>query len=263
VEIANVEHAAQLFVDARRTGKRIRALPPECRPASTAEVNAIIDAVSRQIDEPVGGWKIGFVYSPRQKPVICPMYESRIFRSPARVPLALTPGLNIEPEISFRLTGDLPARTKPYKAAEVADAIVASPSLEIVDTRFDVSHRSIRQMLDDRTTRLEALADHNTCGAYIVGEGRPDWQDFDFAQMRMVMRTGDRVMVETVGGHAFLDPFLPCVVLANEMRHRGGMRAGQVLVTGSFCGFFPAEPDRPVTAEFVGFGSAEATFVTK
>jgi 2-keto-4-pentenoate hydratase len=35
------------------------------------------------------------------------------------------------------------------------------------------------------------------------------------------------------------------------------------MVTGSFCGFFPAEPDRPVTAEFVGFGSAEATFATK
>lgn len=263
METAHVEQAARLFVDARRTGNRIRELPPESRPASTADVNAIIDAVSRQIDEPVGGWKIGFVYSPRQKPVICPMYESRLFRSPARIPLSLTPGLNIEPEISFRLLRDLPARAKAYKAAEVAEAIVACPSLEIVDTRFDVTHRSIRQMLDDRKMRFEALADHNTCGAYIVGEGRPDWQDFDFAQMRMVMRTGDRVMVETVGGHAFLDPFLPCVVLANEMRHRGGMRAGQIMVTGSFCGFFPAEPDRPVTAEFVGFGSAEATFATK
>ncbi len=263
MEQAGIQQAAKLFVEARRTGQLIRELPESCRPANTADVNAIIDAVTAQLDETVGGWKIGFVYSPRQKPVICPVFDSRLFRSPARVPLALTPGLNIEPEISFRLRQDLPPRAKPYRPAEVAEAVVACPSLEIVDTRFDTSQRTIRQMLDDRKSRFEALADHNTCGAYIVGEGRSDWQEFDFAAMRMVMRTKDRVMVETVGGHAFTDPFLPCVVLANEMRHRGGMRAGQVLVTGSFCGFFPAQPDEPVTAEFVGFGSAEATFASK
>jgi 2-keto-4-pentenoate hydratase len=263
VETAAIQQAAKLFVEARRTGRLIPELPEACRPANTADVNAIIDEVTAQLDETVGGWKIGFVYSPRQKPVICPVFDSRLFRSPARVPLSLTPGLNIEPEISFRLTQDLPPRANPYRPAEVADAVIACPSLEIVDTRFDVSRRTIRQMLDDRKSRFEALADHNTCGAYIVGEGRRDWQEFDFAAMRMVMRTKDLVMVETVGGHAFTDPFLPCVVLANEMRHRGGMQAGQVLVTGSFCGFFPAQPDQPVTAEFVGFGSAEATFVSK
>jgi 2-keto-4-pentenoate hydratase len=152
------------------------------------------------------GWKIGFAYSPRQKPFICPLFESRLFTSPARVPLALTPNLKIEPEISFRLLADLPARSKPYRYAEVADAVVACPSLEIVDTRFDTTHRTIRQMLDDRKTRFEARADHNTCGAYIVGEGRGDWQEFDFAAMRVTMHTPDRVLVETVGGHAFVDP---------------------------------------------------------
>jgi 2-keto-4-pentenoate hydratase len=71
------------------------------------------------------------------------------------------------------------------------------------------------------------------------------------------------VIVDTVGGHAFVDPFLPCVVLVNAMRHRGGVRAGELLVTGSFSGFFEVEPDEPVTAEFVGFGSAVATFASR
>jgi 2-keto-4-pentenoate hydratase len=56
---------------------------------------------------------------------------------------------------------------------------------------------------------------------------------------------------------------MSCVVLANQMRHRGGLREGQVLVTGSFSGFFEVAADEPVTAEFIGFGSAEATFVSK
>jgi 2-keto-4-pentenoate hydratase len=263
MDAEHVREAARLFVEARRSGRPLRELPPYCKPANTAEVNAIIEAVTGQLDEPIGGWKIGFVYSPRQKPFICPMFRSRLFASPARVPLALTPSLRIEPEISFRLTRDLPPRQAPYKPHEVAEALVACASLEIVDTRFDTRHRTIRQMLDDRATRFEAFADHNTCGAYITAEGRQDWHQFDFAAMRMVMRTPRRVIVESVGGHAFVDPFLPCVVLANELRHRQGLKRGELLVTGSFCGFFEVEPDEPVTAEFEGFGTAQATFTSQ
>jgi 2-keto-4-pentenoate hydratase len=262
-----VREAARLFLDARRMGTRIPEMPEHLRPANTADVNAITDAVTEALvdagDEVIGGWKIGFVYSPRQAPMICPLFKSRLFASPARVPLALTPSLRIEPEISFRLTRDLPARDRQYTPHEVADALVACASLEIIDTRFDTSRRSIRQMLDDKRSRLEAMADHNTTGAYITNEGRRDWQDFDFAAMRVVMRTPDRVLVETVGGHAFSDPFLPCVVLANAMRRHRGMRAGELMVTGSFSGFFEVEPDVPVTAEFEGFGVAQATFASR
>ncbi|HVO87612.1 MAG TPA: hypothetical protein VMV45_03645 [Casimicrobiaceae bacterium] len=259
-----IAQAAALFVTARRTGTPLAALPEACRPMNTADVNAIVDAVTerltREDGETIGGWKIGFVYSPRQKPMICPLFESRLFPSPARVPRARVPSLRIEPEISFRLIRDLPARTAPYRPAEVADALVACPSLEMVDTRFDTQRRTLREMIDNPKSRLEAMADHNTTGAYITAEGRADWQSFDFASMRVVMRTPSRVLVETIGGHAFVDPFLPCVVLVNEMRHRGGVRAGELLVTGSFSGFFAVEADEPVTAEFEGFGSARATF---
>ena len=267
MEQSAVTRAAECFVAARRTGKPIGAFPDECSPANAADVNAIVDAVTArlttELGETIGGWKIGFMYKPRQRPMICPLFNSRLFASPARVPLSLTPSRRIEPEIAFRLTRDLPARAGPYRAAEVADALVACPSLEIIDTRFDTSRRSIRQMIDDPKGRLEAMADHNTTGAYVTATGREDWQDFDFGAMRMVMRTPKRVIVESIGGHAFVDPFLPCVVMANEMRHRGGMRAGELLVTGSFSGFFEVEPDEAVTADFVGFGSAEATFVSR
>ena len=262
-----IADAARLFVTARRTGRPIPELPEPLPPLTTDDVNAIVDAVTGELTahdgETIGGWKIGFVYSPRQQPMICPLFDSRLFASPARVPLSLTPALRIEPEISFRLTQDLPARAKPYRAEEVAEAALACASLEIIDTRFDTARRSIRQMIDDKATRMWAMADHNTTGAYVTGEGRADWQDFDFAAMRMIMRTPDRMIVESVGGHAFTDPFLPCVVLANRMRHRGGMQAGQLMVTGSFSGFFEVKADEPVTAEFVGFGTAQATFASQ
>jgi 2-keto-4-pentenoate hydratase len=257
-----VAEAARLLLEARRTGRPLRELPERCKPATAADANAIIDAVGAALDETVAGWKIGFLYAPRQQPFLCPLYRSRVFDSPARVPLSLTPSRFVEPEICFRVIRDLPARAAAYSAAEVAAAVVACPSMEIVDTRFDTAYRPLRQMLDDRKMRLEAFADHITTGAFVVGPARPDWQSFDFAAMRVAMRTKGEVLVESTGGHAFVDPFLPCVVLANTLRHRGGLTAGQIMVTGSFTGFFAAPAGEAVTAEFVGFGSAEATFVS-
>lgn len=264
MEPARVAEAAKLFVEARRTGKPIRELPQACKPVTAADANQIIDAVTAQLtEETIVGWKIGFLFAPRQIPFICPLFKTRVFDSPARVPLSLVPYRRIEPEISFRLTRDLPPRERAYRAEEVAAAVVACPSLEMVDTRFDTEYRPLRQMLDERAAKIEAFADHITTGAFIVGQGRGDWQDFDFSTMKMVMRTADRTIVESIGGHAFVDPFLPCVVLVNDLRRRGGLQKGQVMVTGSFSGYFEVKPDEKVTAEFVGFGSAEGTFASK
>ena len=47
------------------------------------------------------------------------------------------------------------------------------------------------------------------------------------------------------------------------MRSRDGLRAGQLLATGSFTGFFPVRIGQKITAEFDGFGSVEAMFVDR
>jgi 2-keto-4-pentenoate hydratase len=39
------------------------------------------------------------------------------------------------------------------------------------------------------------------------------------------------------------------------------MKAGQVVATGSFSGFFPVEVGQEIVAEFEGIGTASATFV--
>src|SRR5690349_15918542 len=103
MESAAVAEAARLFVHARRSGQKIDALPAHCRPLSAADVNQIVDAVTEDLvathGERIGGWKIGFLYSPRQPPMICPLFESRLFASPAWVPPSVTSALRIEPEI--------------------------------------------------------------------------------------------------------------------------------------------------------------------
>jgi 2-keto-4-pentenoate hydratase len=131
----------------------------------------------------------------------------------------------------------------------------------VVDTRFDTQYRTIRQRLNERATLVEAYADHITNGAFIIGQGLRNWRDIDFGAMRVKMSADDKPIVETVGGHAFIDPFLPVVVLANQLRRGPGMKAGQVVATGSFSGFFPVEVGQVIVADFDGVGQATATFV--
>jgi 2-keto-4-pentenoate hydratase len=256
-----VAAAARLLADARRTGKRIVELPVECRPVVAADSNAIANEITKQLGEEIAGWKITFLYKPREVPFQCHLFASRMFASPAKIPVSLTPSLFIEPEITFRLLSDLPARSQPYRPEDVAAAVEACPSMEVVDTRFDTTKRSIRQRLNERATMVEAYADHITNGAFIIGPGIKNWRDIDFGAVPMRMSADGKPIVETVGGHAFVDPFLPVVVLANQLRRGPGMKAGQVVATGSFSGFFPVEVGQLIVADFEGVGQAHATFV--
>ena len=258
---AKVVEAAKLLVEARRTGVPIKELPQDLRPLVAADSNAIVEEVSRMLGHEIAGWKITFLYKPREIPFQCPLFAPLVFSSPAKIPMSLTPSLCIEPEITFRLLADLPPRTRLYRPEEVAGAVEACPSLEVVDTRFDTRHRTIRQRLNERATLVEAYADHITNGAFVIGDGVRDWRDIDFGAVRVKMSAQGKAIVETVGGHAFVDPFLPVAVMANQLRHGPGMKAGQVIATGSFSGFFPVEAGQEIVAEFEGIGKASATFV--
>ena len=157
---AKAVEAARLLVEARRTGVPIKELPQEIRPVVAADSNQIVNEITKMLGDEIGGWKITFLYKPREIPFQAPLYSHLIFASPAKIPVSLTPSLFIEPEITFRLLADLPPRAKLYRAEEVASVVEACPSMEIVDTRFDTKHRTIRQRLNERATLVEAYADH-------------------------------------------------------------------------------------------------------
>jgi 2-keto-4-pentenoate hydratase len=256
-----VVQAARLLAEARRTGVPIKELPEECRPTAAAEANAICAETTRLLGEEIGGWKITFLYKPREVPFLCHLFKALIFDSPARVPARLTPSLCIESEITFRLLADLPPRAAVYKPEEVAAAVEACPSMEIVDTRFDTRYKTVRQRLNERATLIEANADYITSGAFVVGQGVKSWREIDFSVVRVRMTADDKTVFESIGGHAFRDPFLPVVVMANELRRGPGLKAGQLVATGSFAGFFPVQIGQRIVSNFEGVGQVEAMFV--
>jgi 2-keto-4-pentenoate hydratase len=245
-----IEQAAEVLFNARRTGVRVPELPGALKPQSMEEVRAIIASVDRRIGEPLAGWK--FHAKPGKEMCAAPLYASRVFTSPARVPLAVAQTLAIEAEISFRLTRDLPPRDQPYQAEEVFSAALGCVAFEVVDSRYSDLKKMVAASL------YEVYADHMANGAFVFGEFRADWRNYDFSKTRVTMKQGDKVLADQVGGHPNVQPGDALPLFVNWMRERGGLKAGCLIATGSFTSFRLMEADREVVGRFEGFGEVRA-----
>src|ERR1700730_6011887 len=261
MEPAKVRDAARLMVEARRTGKRVPGLPQGCRPVTAVDANAIIDEVTRQMGEPIAGWKISFLYKPREKafrapPVCIACLCQPCARSAFAHVLAADRAGNHVPAHARSARAGAPVSARGSRGCRGGMCVARNRRYPL---RYDEPHHPA----DARRARVpgRAYSDHITNGAFIIGQARKDWRDLDFAVMRMRMSAHDKPIVDTEGGHSCVDPFPGAVVLANELRRGQGLQAGQVVATGSFSGFFPVQANQRITAEFVGVGEATAMFV--
>jgi 2-keto-4-pentenoate hydratase len=248
-----IDEVAKIFLRARQTGERLDALPARLAPKNFAESCAVMEAVDRLVDDDIVGTKIAA--KPGAEVVYAPLHGGRVFMSPAKIPLCLTPCKYMECEISFRLVRDLPPRSTVYSEHEVFDALEGCAAFELVDSRF----RDLKSSMEK--TPYEFYADHIANGAMVFGAFRNDWRKFDFTRTRVSMKQGAKMIIEKTGGHPTGNPALPAVVLANLRRNSTGLKAGSFIVTGSFTGYHPVEINKPVTGEFDGFGAMEATIV--
>lgn len=250
---AAVEEVARLLVHARDTGERLDALPTRLKPANFADSLAVMDAVDRIVGETSIGTKIAA--KPGAEVVYTTLHTGRAFDSPARIPVTLVPSKYMECEISFRLLRDLPPRPAEYSEQEVFDALEACPAFEAVDCRFkDLAATMANSPYD-------FYADHIAAGAMVFGNFRKDWQKFDFTKTKVSLKQGTRTIIEKIGGHPTRNPAIPAVVLANLRRATTGLKAGMMIVTGSFTGFHSVALNEPVRGEFEGFGTMEAAIV--
>jgi 2-keto-4-pentenoate hydratase len=243
-----IRKAAALLVEARRTGVPLDALPEACRVASVAEAEAIQEAVIATLGESVAGWKVATLNGVVMGGAIL---ASRVFASPARVPSTLTPLRGVEAEIAFRFDRDMPARAAPYDYAEVAAAVTALAAIEIVDSRF----RDYRS-----APLLDKAADGVSNGGFVAGTLQPDWRKLDLKQVAVTLTINGKKTVEKNGGHPAGDPLLPAVTLVNARRGGAGVRAGEIMTTGTYTGLTFVEPGAHVVATFDGVGAAELTF---
>jgi 2-keto-4-pentenoate hydratase len=221
------------------------------KPHSFAEAYAIQDAVTRARGA-WGGWKVG-AQSPDVTPLCAPLYRSGLVTSPATLKDVDYRSRGIEAEVAFTFFRGLPPRSAPYSRDEVLAAIgPAHAGLEVVESRYAEPGKQ---------DAFSAAADSQGHRGYVVGPPLKEWRGLDFKTLPVLLLVNGRPAVEHKGGNTSGDIFRLLLWLANEGSVRlGGIRAGDVVTTGSTTGLTVVPSGSRVVASFAGLGDAALTF---
>ena len=244
-----IADAARILSESRRSRRLLDALPEASRPATLDDAHAIQEATARQLAEAIVGWKVSA--TPEGRVARGALLRSRMHPSGARLAAAEVPLLGVEAEIAFRFERDLPPRERRYDYDEIAAAVTALPAIEVVDSRFRGYPNA---------PLLERIADCMSNGAFIFGVGKTNWREFDLESLDVELLIDGASIVHRAGGHPTKDPLLPAVALVNDLRGGSGVRAGQIMTTGTYTGLNFAKPGQTVVARFANFGSVEVRF---
>jgi 2-keto-4-pentenoate hydratase len=248
--MTDITTAARLLLDARTTGAPLAELPPHAEPQTLAEAYAIQDAQIGALGG-IGGWKVG-ARAPDAEPMCAPLPRALVLASPqtfapTRFPLHL-----VEAEIAFTLARDLPPRSAPYTIDEAAGAIASVHAvIEVVASRY-VDWRA--------RSALAQLADFQNNGALVLSAGRTSDVRVDQRALAVRVDVAEAPALQVTGGNAAGDVLRLLAWLANHAAARcGGLRAGDVVTTGSCIGAYAVAPQSRVRATFDGIPPVEAT----
>jgi 2-keto-4-pentenoate hydratase len=251
---AQLLEAANLLMDARRTGASIQQLPEPLRPVTLDESYFIQDQLAQSYGE-IAGWKVG-APTPEATPIFAPMPEIWLAPAAAPSPRAQQRFHGVEAEVAFLLAADLPPRTTPYTHDEVYAAVASChPAIELIESAFaDPTDASL-------VDRFSQFADLQMHGGFAFGPACPDWQTIDFTRERVTLAIDGSVRLERTGSNTAGDLLRLLPWLANEGATRtGGLSAGQWITTGSWTGCTRAMGGSTADVQFSSLGRVTLHF---
>ena len=244
---------AQSLAAAIRSG---RAAPPaslDAHAPSIAEAYEAQAGLAHALGERVAGWKTGF--GPDRRSVAAPIFAGVMHRNGATIALPADRPVILEIEIAFRLARDLPPRPdRPYEHAEVAQTVDAVlVGAELIAARGGMPSAG--------APFARFVADLQGNAGYVCGGETRDFRSLDLNALEIALWIDGERVHAAAGGHPQRDPWLPLCTWANAQCDRlGGLKAGQVITTGSCT---PPRPvDRPcsVRATVAGLGEVTLAF---
>ena len=258
----DLDDLAQRLVAARRGGARVDAADILAVVTSSDSAYAVQTRVDALLWPDAGGatvWKAG-ADSRDALPIAAPIAPPLVYANGAALSTRQFGTLIIEAEIAYRFGSNLPPRAVPYNNAEVNDAVAAMHvAIEIVDPRI----------ADFATAPpLAKLADHLLNGAFVLGDGIADWRRIDLRRQKAALLIDGKVRETAEGSHPLGNP---AVLLPWFVAHLGsrsgtaearGVRAGDVVTTGSWTKVIEAKASQRVAVEFPGIGSAHLIVAT-
>jgi 2-keto-4-pentenoate hydratase len=252
--------AAQLLWSHWQDGSRIEALPAACRPATREEGYAIQAQVRAVSGRSSLGWKIAATSAAGQAhigvdgPLAGRLLDGQVHDTGSTLSLRGNLMRVAEPEFAFRLRHDLPARSRGYTTEEVLDAAgTLHPAIEVPDSRYaDFARVGAPQLVAD-----------NACAhRFVLGvPASADWRQVDLSQHEVNGRLSGRLERAGKGANVLGDPRIALTWIANELSRLGlGLRAGEVVTTGTCMQPLEIQPGDHAIADFGIFGAVDVRF---
>lgn len=251
-----VAAAADLLQQARGGATLLSDTSNPALPRDIAEGYAVQAELARRAGK-TGAWKVSGVDDKQKqglkidRPVGGRIFAMGVQASPATFPHKRFIKPLIECEFAFALGKDLPPRDKPYTRDEVEAAIAAlHPAIEIADTR-----------LPPGSPGAVVLADSIGNGGFVYGAAHKDWRKIDVPKHNVVLRMDGKEIARGIGSAILGDPLSAVVMLANGQPRDGeGLRAGQIVTTGSCTGALPIAAGAEAVADFGTLGEVRVRF---
>src|SRR2546429_5098446 len=153
--------ASKTLHDHWRAGTKFAGLDDKLRPRDRIEAYAIQAAIEQYSSDSLFGWKIAAPSKAGQKhinvdgPMAGRILTETVIPDGGTASMAGNEMRVAEPEFAFRMRVDLPARSTPYTAQQVLDAVdTLHPAIEIPDSRFDDFAPAPRRSLPTTLARI-------------------------------------------------------------------------------------------------------------
>jgi 2-oxo-hept-3-ene-1,7-dioate hydratase len=261
------EHAAAgaALFEAERDRRQIGLLSVKCPEMTLADAYAVQAAfVERRLQAGRKriGWKIGLTSRAMQNalkidtPDSGILFDDMLFLNGETVPAGRYIQPRIEAEIAFVLKSDLSGEDL-SRAEVLAATDHVAPALEILDTRIlraDPETGALRKVTD-------TISDNAANAGLVLGVERHDPAAVDLRWAGAIVKR-DGVVEETgLGAGVLDDPVEGIVWLARRLAPMGhGLKAGEVVLSGSFIRPVEAPPGSLFEADFGAFGSVTCRF---
>nr|WP_298685706.1 fumarylacetoacetate hydrolase family protein [uncultured Dongia sp.] len=258
MDIAIINKAAGILWQARLAQERLPALPTDCRPMTLTDGYAVQDAMAVLAGSPIFGWKIAATSAAGQKhigvtePLAGRLFADFVLRDGASLPAAPLQMRVIEAEFAFRMGRDLGPRAAAYEMDEVCAAVAdLHLAIEIPDARFEPF---------DNIGPAQIAADDAFAAWFVLGPKVEGWAELDLPTQPVRVWKNGKAAAEGTGANALGDPRLALTWLANELSKRGGgLKAGEVITTGTCITPLEIARGDAIVAEFTGLGQVSVT----
>lgn len=246
---ANCLATAQRLLQARHENRPVEDWPDALRPNSFDQAYGV-QALQMAALGPVGGWKVGAANA--VAPPTCAPLPLRFRYASPSTPAGENLSLRgMEVEIGLILGQDLPPSDAPYSQEQVWAAVrEVCVAVEIVESRF--VHR-------DTVGRLSTLADLASHGALVHQAHGVVTKDMALLKPEWAcLQVGQQAPLQGPNQNPAGDVMRLLLWLANQGSHHcGGLKQGQVIITGTCLPMVQATPGERIYAAIAGLGELD------